>query len=83
MNLNLINERNRLIDFDEIPSQYIAVFIGAIFSFFIPSITRATKEYFQKRSANKHLKNILKEQNSDNPDISIKTLINKAQISKT
>ena len=82
LNLNLINEKNRLIDFDEIPSQYIAVFIGAIFSFFIPSITRTTKEYFQKRSANKDLKNILKEQNSDNPDISIKNLINKLKFLK-
>ena len=82
LNLNLFNERNRLIDFDEIPSQYIAVFLGAVFSFFIPSITRATKEYFQKRTANKDLKNILKEQNSDNPDISIKNLINKAKILK-
>ncbi|HEY6588714.1 MAG TPA: hypothetical protein VIY98_10510, partial [Nitrososphaeraceae archaeon] len=75
LNLNLIDERNRLINFDEIPSQYIAVFIGAVFSFFIPSITRSTKEYFQKRNANKYLKNILKEQNSDNPDISIKNII--------
>ena len=82
LNLNLVNERNRLINFDEIPSQYIAVFLGAVFSFFIPSITRATKEYFQKRTANKDLKNILKEQNSDNPDISIKNLINKAKILK-
>ena len=82
LNLNLIDERNRLINFDEIPSQYIAVFIGAVFSFFIPSITRSTKEYFQKRNANKYLKNILKEQNSDNPDISIKNLINKAKILK-
>ena len=82
LNLNLIDERNRLINFDEIPSQYIAVFIGAVFSFFIPSITRSTKEYFQKRNANKYLKNILKEQNSDNPDLSIKNLINKAKILK-
>ena len=82
LNLNLSNERNRLIDFDEIPSQYIAVFLGAVFSFFIPSITRSTKEYLQKRTANKYLKNILKEQNSDNPDISIKNLINKAKILK-
>jgi hypothetical protein len=82
LNLNLINERNRLIDFDEIPSQYIAIFLGAVFSFFIPAITRSTKEYFQKRSANKHLKNILKEQNSDNPDISIKNLINKVKFLK-
>ncbi len=82
LNLNLINERNRLINFDEIPSQYIAVFLGAVFSFFIPSITRSTKEYFQKRNANKDLKNILKEQNSDNPDTSIKNLINKAKILK-
>ena len=81
LNLNLINERNRLIDF-EIPSQYIAVFLGAVFSFFIPSITRSTKEYLQKRNANKHLKNILKEQNSDNADTSIKNLINKAKILK-
>ncbi|HEY5737269.1 MAG TPA: hypothetical protein VIS28_03240 [Nitrososphaeraceae archaeon] len=82
LNLNLINERNRLINFDEIPSQYIAVFLGAVFSFFIPSITRSTKEYLQKRTANKDLKNILKEQNSDNPDISIKNLINKVKILK-
>ena len=78
LNLNLIDERNRLINFDEIPSQYIAIFLGAVFSFFIPTITKSTKEYFQKRNANKHLKNILKEQNSDNHDISIKNLINKA-----
>ena len=76
MNINLIDERNRLIDFDEIPPQYIAVFLGAVFSFFIPSITRSTKEYFQKRTANKYLKNILKEQSlSDNPDISIKNVM--------
>ena len=82
LNLNLIDERNRLINFDEIPSQYIAVFLGAVFSFFIPSITKSTKEYFQKRTANKNLKDILKEQNSDNPDISIKNLINKIKFLK-
>ena len=76
LNINLIKERNLLINFDEIPPQYIAVFLGAIFSFFIPSIIRATKEYFQKRTANKYLKEILKEQSlSDNPDISIKNLM--------
>ena len=82
MNLNLINERNRLINFDEIPSEYIAIFIGAVFSFFIPSITKSVKEYSQKRTANKNLKNILKEQNSDNPDISIKNLMNKVKFLK-
>ena len=83
LNLNLIDERNRLINFDEIPSQYIAVFLGAVFSFFIPSITRSTKEYFQKRTANKYLKNILKEQNlPDNPDISIKNVISILRILK-
>jgi hypothetical protein len=82
LHLNLINERNRLIDFDEIPSQYIAVFLGAVFSFFIPSITKSAKEYSQKRTANKNLKDILKEQNSNNPDISIKNLINKVKILK-
>jgi hypothetical protein len=83
LNLNLIDERNRLINFAEIPSQYIAVFLGAVFTFFIPSITRATKEYFQKRNANKYLKNILKEQNlSDNPDISIKNVMSILRILK-
>ena len=82
LNLNLINEKNRLINFDEIPSEYIAIFLGAVFSFFIPTITRSTKEYLQKRNANKDLKNILKEQNSDNPDISIKNLINRVKILK-
>ncbi len=82
LNLNL-SERNRLINFEEIPSQYIAVFLGAVFTFFIPSITRATKEYFQKRTANKYLKNILKEQNlSDNPDISIKNIMNNLRFLK-
>jgi len=82
--LNLIfnDERNRLINFAEIPSQYIAVILGAIFTFFIPTIARTTKEYFQKRTANKYLKEILKEQNSDNPDASIKNLITKVRIIK-
>ena len=62
LNINLIKERNLLINFDEIPPQYIAVFLGVIFGFFIPSITRTTKDNFQKRTANKYLKNILKEQ---------------------
>ena len=82
LKLNLINERNRLINFDEIPSEYIAIFLGAVFSFFIPSITRSTKEYLQKRNANIELKNILKEQNSEYPDISIKNLINRVKILK-
>ena len=82
LNLNLIIESNRLINFDEIPSQYIAVFLGAVFSSFIPSILRSTKDYFQQKTANKYLKNILKEQNSDNPNTSIKNLINKAKILK-
>jgi hypothetical protein len=83
LNLNLIDERNRLINFDEIPSEYIAIFVGAVFSFFIPTITKSTKEYFQKRTANKYLKNILKEQNlSDNPDISIKRVMSILRILK-
>ena len=83
LNLNLINERNRLINFDEIPSEYIAIFVGAVFSFFIPSITRSAKEYFQKRNANKYLNNILKEQSlSDNPDISIKKVMSHLRILK-
>jgi hypothetical protein len=83
LNLNLIDERNRLINFDEIPSEYIAIFVGAVFSFFIPTITKSAKEYFQKRTANKYLKNILKEQNlSDNPDISIKNVMNILRILK-
>ena len=82
--INLINERNRLINFDEIPSEYIAIFVGAVFSFFIPSITRSTKEYFQKRTANKHLNNILKEQSLsvDNHDISIKKVMSTLRILK-
>ncbi len=77
LNLNLINERNNFINFEEIPTQYIAVFLGAVFTFFIPSIVRSIKEYYQKRTANKYLKEILKEQSlSDNPtDISIKNII--------
>jgi hypothetical protein len=83
LNLNLINERNRLINFDEIPSEYIAIFLGAVFSFFIPSIIRSSKEYFQQRTANKYLKNILKEQNlSDNPDISLKRVMGILRILK-
>jgi hypothetical protein len=83
LNINLIKERNLLINFDEIPPQYIAVFLGAIFTFFIPSIIRATKEYFQKRTANKYLKEIFKEQSlSGNPDISIKNIMGILRILK-
>src|SRR5574339_706466 len=82
LNLNL-NGKNRLLNLDEIPSQYIVVFLGAVFTFFIPSITKSVKEYFKKRTANKYLKNILKEQNlSSNPDISIKNIINNLKILK-
>jgi hypothetical protein len=83
LNINLIKEKNLLINFDEIPPQYIAVFLGAIFTFFIPSIIRATKEYFQKRTANKYLKEIFKEQSlSGNPDISIKNIMGILRILK-
>lgn len=81
LNLNL-NEKNRLLNLDEIPSQYIAVFLGAVFTFFIPSITKSAKEYFQKRTANKYLENILKEHNSENPEISIKNVMNSLRILK-
>ena len=47
LNLNLIDERNRLINFDEIPSQYIAVFIGAVFSFFIPLLLGQPRNIFK------------------------------------
>ncbi len=82
LNLNLIDERNRLIHFDEIPSQYIAVFLGAIFTFFIPFIMRSTKEYSQKRNANKHLKTILDQHLSDNPDIAIKKIMSNLRFLK-
>jgi hypothetical protein len=40
-------------------------------------------QYFQKRTANKYLKNILKEQSlSDNPDISIKRVLGILRILK-
>ena len=85
MKIFLINmlERQLIINFDEIPSEYNAIFPGAVFSFFIPSITRSTKEYLQKRNANKYLKNILKEQSlPDNPDISIKRVMGILRILK-
>ena len=82
VNLIFNDERNRLINLAEIPSQYIAVILGAIFTFFIPSIVRIVTEYFQKRTANKYLQDIHKEQNSDNPDVSIKNLINKIKMIK-
>lgn len=77
-----LQERIPLIKVDEIPSQYIAVFLGAVFTFFIPSIARLIKEYTQKRTAHKYLKSILKEENSDNPDISIKNIMKNFRIIK-
>lgn len=77
-----LQERIPLIKIDEIPSQYIAVFLGAIFTFFIPSIARLIKEYTQKRTAHKYLKSILKEENLDNPDISIKNIMKNFRIIK-
>ena len=77
-----LQERIPLIKIEEIPTQYIAVFLGAIFTFFIPSIARFTREYTQKRTAHKYLKDILNEQNSDNPDISIKNIMSNLRIIK-
>jgi hypothetical protein len=68
LNLN-IERKTQLIDWNEIPAQYMAVFIGAIFSFFIPSMTRLIKEYKQKYIAHKLLKNLVNENEDDNKDI--------------
>lgn len=81
LNFNLL-KTNSLPNLEDIPSQYIAVILGAIFTFFIPSITRLTKEYRQKRIANIFLQNILKEQNSENLDLSIKNIIQNLRIIK-
>lgn len=68
--LNLNTERKtQLIDLSEIPPQYMAVVIGAIFSFFIPSMARLTKEYKQKHIAHKLLKNLVNENEDDNNDL--------------
>ncbi|HLN33804.1 MAG TPA: hypothetical protein VK250_00830 [Nitrososphaeraceae archaeon] len=77
-----VQGKTPLINFSEIPSQYIAVFIGAVFSFFIPSITRLSKEYIQKRHANAFLKDILKEQDSEDPNNSIKNMMRNLRIIK-
>jgi hypothetical protein len=68
LNLN-IERKTQLIDLSEIPAQYMAVLIGAIFSFFIPSMTRLIKEYKQKYIAHKLLKNLVNENADDNKDI--------------
>jgi hypothetical protein len=68
LNLN-IERKTQLIDLSEIPAQYMAVLIGAIFSFFIPSMTRLVKEYKQKYIAHKLLKNLVNENADDNKDI--------------
>lgn len=81
MNFKL-QERISLIKVDEIPTQYIAVFLGAIFTFFIPSIARLIQDYAQKRNANKYLKDILKEQSLENTDISIKNIMSSLKIIK-
>ncbi|MGB9168382.1 MAG: hypothetical protein WCB31_05585 [Nitrososphaeraceae archaeon] len=77
-----LQEKIPLINFTEIPSQYIAVFLGAIFSFFIPSTTRLTKKYIQKRNANTFVKDILKEQDSEDLDNSIENIMRNLRIIK-
>ncbi len=81
LNLNL-QKSNPFLKLDEIPAQYMAVFLGAIFSFFIPSITRIIQESRQKRHANIFLNSILKEVNSENIDIAINSVIKKLAIIK-
>lgn len=81
LNLNLQNG-DRLVKLGEIPSQYVAIILGAIFSFFIPSIAKSIKEYKQKQTANKFLKNILKEEDSKNTELSIKNIIANMKIIK-
>jgi hypothetical protein len=68
LNLN-IDRKTQLIDFSDIPAQYVGILIGAIFSFFIPSMTRSIKDYKQKRNAHKLLKNIVNENEDDNKDL--------------
>ena len=83
--LDLDVERDvQLINLSQIPPQYMAVLIGAIFSIFIPSMARLVKGYRQTRTANNILKHLMnkKEEIEDNEDLqkSINRLANMYRI---
>jgi hypothetical protein len=75
LDLDVKQQEIQLINWSEIPPQYIAIFIGAIFSFFIPSMARLVKEYTQKRTADNLLKHLMSEKQKleikDNEDLQI------------
>jgi hypothetical protein len=55
-----------LINFNEIPKEYIAIFVGAISSFFIPSAARFIHSLLQNYNAGVHFKKIKKSLNNKN-----------------
>jgi hypothetical protein len=58
---NTIPEKTfSLINFNDIPQEYIAIFVGAIFTFFIPSAARLINNIRQNHNSSIHLKNINK-----------------------
>lgn len=61
LNVNLIPEKTfSLINFNDIPQEYIAIFVGAVFTFFIPSAARLFNNIRQNHNSSNHLKKINK-----------------------
>ena len=71
-----------LFSFPEIPASYMAVILTALFTIFIPSVSRQVNDYNKKRIASSYLRKIYKNYDENNIPESIHNVKNAVEIIK-
>lgn len=82
LSLNVQKATPFLFSFPEIPANYMAIMLTAIFSIFIPSVSRQINDHNKKRIASKYLKTIYKNYDENNTSQSIDKVKNTIEIIK-
>jgi len=82
LSLNVQKSSPFLFSFPEIPASYMAVILTALFTIFIPSISRLVNDYNKKRIASSYLRKIYKNYDENNIPESIHNVKNAIEIIK-
>jgi hypothetical protein len=82
LSLNVQESSPFLFSFPEIPANYMAIMLTAIFSILIPSVSRQINDHNKKRIASKYLKTIYKNYDENNTSQSIDNVKNTIEIIK-
>lgn len=82
LSLNVQKSSPFLFSFPEIPASYMAVILTALFTIFIPSVSRLVNDYNKKRIASSYLRKIYKNYDENNIPESIHNVKNAIEIIK-